>query len=144
AEVLSPDDADDPLVHVTIEALPDDAGYRCAYEVRRRGEALEGTRASTECRLCTDAELEAQFTAAIERLVAKLPRAESAPADVVPPPTSAGSSADEAPRPWTIGRMGQAGIGVAVVGAASLGVGLGLAVAGAPDSAARTSGIAAA
>jgi hypothetical protein len=141
AEVLSPRDADDPQVHVTVEALPEDAGYRCAYEVRRNGEPIEGTRASTECRLCTDVELESQFTAAIERLVAKIPREETTSTDTVPPPSTATPVVDEAPRPWAIGRMGQAGIGVSVVGGATLGVGLGLAIAGARSSPTQTSGI---
>lgn len=138
AEVLSPRGDDDPVVSVKIEALPEDAGYRCAYELRRRGEPIEGTQASSECRLCTDVELESQFTAALERLVPKLAHTD-APADTdTPPPTPV--HVDVEPRGWTIGRMGQAGIGVTAVGAAVLGVGLGLAVAGA-DSV-RTSGIA--
>jgi hypothetical protein len=138
AEVLSPRGDDDPVVSVKIEALPEDAGYRCAYELRRRGEPIEGTQASSECRLCTDVELESQFTAALERLVPKLSRSEEPMAASVPPPTP--THVDAEPHGWTIGRMGQAGIGVTAVGAGTLGVGLGLAVAGADGV--RVSGIA--
>jgi hypothetical protein len=142
AEVLGARTDDDPVVSVSVEALPGDAGYRCAFALQRSGEEIAGTQASTECRLCTDVELEEQVTAMIERLVPKLPRpGEPSSTGQVPPPSAASVDVDAHPSGWVIGRMGQAGIGVSVVGAAALGVGLGLAVGGADSQAVRGSGI---
>jgi hypothetical protein len=138
AAVVEAHDEADPVVLVKVEPLPGTAGYRCAYELRRDGEVIDGTQASSECRLCTDAELSDQVAAAIARLVPKLPRTGAEP---VPPPRAGATTVDRDPNAWVIGGMGQAGIGVSVIGAAVLGVGLGLAIGGGDRGAIRVSGI---
>jgi hypothetical protein len=98
------------------------------YELREGGESVDGTQASTECRLCTDAELEEQVSGAIGRMIARLDRGAT---DTQPPPPDEASPTpvDAASGAWRIGKMGQAGIGVSVVGGFTLGLGLGLAIA---------------
>lgn len=130
AEVLPATSEDDPKIVVRVEALPDGAGYRCYYDGRRRGAVIEGSDATSECRLCTDDELAAHIGGGVERLVVRLFADEAeakAPPSAIRDPRSV-PTLDEPVR-WQIGVLGQTGIGLSVGGGFVFGAGLGLALA---------------
>lgn len=132
AEVLPAASDDDARIEVDVEPLPDDAGFRCKLRVVRGGEVVQGTSATTECRLCTDDELAQQVGEAIERVVARIEpevaeaTSDQAESDVPPPVVAAPVDADGG---WRLGTMGKAGVGLSVGGAAAFGLGMGFAVA---------------
>lgn len=132
AEVLPATSPDDPRIEVAVEPLPDDAGFRCKLRVVQGDQVVEGTSATTECRLCTDDELAKQVGEAIARVAARIepePADEPAPvaADTVPPPVVAVSPNGDGA--WRLEKLGKAGIGLAVSGGTAFGLGMGFAVA---------------
>lgn len=68
--VTRTDDADDPILRVTIEPLEGDTvGYRISHRVDVGGSVVKGSDSVSECRLCTEDELADAAEAAIERAV---------------------------------------------------------------------------
>jgi hypothetical protein len=120
-EVLPAKDEHDPHIVVAIEPLVDDGpGYRCRWGVYRDEVVIAGTDGVSVCKLCTETELVDHVEAAIERVVATVPR-EPTPAPVAPREPS-----DRAQKK-NLGPLGKAGIGVGVVGIAALAAGIPLA-----------------
>jgi hypothetical protein len=120
-EVLPAKGEHDPRIVVAIEPLVDDGpGYRCRWGVYRDEVVIAGTDGVSVCKLCTETELVDHVEAAIERVVATVPR-EEAP-EPIPP------RVDDHAQRRTLGPLGKAGIGVGVVGIAALAAGIPLAV----------------
>lgn len=129
---------------ILVEPLPDGSiGYQVAYE-RLGGAGQVIVRRASQCRLCTESELLDQVEATVVRLVPETPAAVdgamaapdgSAELEAVPPeqPTKRRKrlaerrQADESTTTARLGKLGAAGIGVAVVGLLGVGVGAGLA-----------------
>lgn len=130
-DVLPGRGADDALITIRIDSLPDAIGYRYDYNVTRDGELVEGARGAAECRTCSEAELAEQLDDAIERLVDRLQPEEESAAAEPPPPVVVEPETTVAPPPpgWNVGRLGGAGIVLTGVGGLALGLGVGLAVA---------------
>ncbi len=132
-DVLPGRRADDALITIRVDTLPDAIGYRYDYNVTRNGELVEGARGAAECRTCSEAELAEQLDDAIERLVDRLQpedEDENTP-EVEPPPPAVEPETTPAPPPpgWNVGPMGGTGIALTGVGGLALGLGVGLAVA---------------
>ena len=127
ADVLPAASVADPRIEVEIEALPDEAGYRCKLRITQAGQVVDGADASTECRLCTDDELAKQVSDAVLRIAARIPADE--PPEVAAPVPGPESTAPPRPPQWTVGKLGGAGIGLTAGGGLLTGLGLGLAIA---------------
>lgn len=122
-EVLPARDDDDPRIVIAIEPLGDDGpGYRCRWGVYRDAQVISGTDGVSVCKLCTETELVDHVEAAIERVVATVPR-EQQTRPVGPTKPVADDRAKQG-----LGPLGKAGIGVGVVGIAALAAGIPLAV----------------
>ena len=130
-DVLPGQGADDALITVRIDPLPDAIGYRYSYTVTRGGELVEGTRGAAECRLCNEAELAEQLDGALARVAAQLqPSEEPAPSPSTPPPPQVAPPPPPASGPrWEVSPLGGAGIALTGVGGLALGLGAGLAIA---------------
>lgn len=130
-DVLPGRGAEDALITIRVDTLPDAIGYRYDYNVTRSGELVEGARGAAECRTCSEAELAEQLDDAIERLVDRLQPEEEDTPEVAPPPRVVEPETTPAPLPpgWNVGPMGGTGIALTGVGGLALGLGVGLAVA---------------
>ena len=130
-DVLPGRGAEDALITIRVDTLPDAIGYRYDYNVTRNGELVEGARGAAECRTCSEAELAEQLDDAIERLVARLQPEEEEVAEAEPPPPVVEPETTPASPPpgWNVGPMGGTGIVLTGVGGLALGLGVGLAVA---------------
>ncbi|MCX4246949.1 hypothetical protein [Paraliomyxa miuraensis] len=129
-------EADDPMIHVDVDALQgNEPGYRFELWVSRGGEPV-GERQAIECPLCTESEVvervEATVASVLEQLdsyeVVASPEPESDPqpkpeSDPDPdPPASSDPPANDPPRAKLSG-LGKGGVAMLVVGAAGLGTG---------------------
>lgn len=130
-DVLPGRGAEDALITIRVDTLPDAIGYRYDYNVTRNGELVEGARGAAECRTCSEAELAEQLDDAIERLVDRLQPEEEDTPEAQPPPAVVEPETTAAPPPpgWNVGPMGGTGIALTGVGGLALGLGVGLAVA---------------
>ncbi|HWB81761.1 MAG TPA: hypothetical protein VG755_42655 [Nannocystaceae bacterium] len=121
-EVLPAKADDDPRIVVAIEPLGDDGpGYRCRWGVYRSAEVVSGTDGVSVCKLCTETELVDHVEAAIERVVATVPR------EATPQPVGPTEPVEDDRTKRGLGPLGKAGIGVGVVGIAMLAAGIPLA-----------------
>jgi hypothetical protein len=128
-DVLPARSDDDLEIMVVVVPLPEETtGYRATYQAQRSGDVVEGTAWTSECRLCTEAELVEQVEAGIVRVVGRLGPAAVSDTSSPPPARPVASEdlhpAEDAPR-WS--PVGRAGLGVSIPGAALLGIGIGLA-----------------
>lgn len=124
-EVLPAKAEHDPRIVVAVEPLGDDGpGYRCRFGVYRDEALVEGSDGVSVCKLCTETELVDHVEAAIERVVANVPRESGAVAEPkVAPRVDPGPTDGRKP----LGPLGKAGIGVSVVGVVALAAGIPLA-----------------
>lgn len=126
-------DADDPVIHVDIDELTGpDPGYVCEVWLSH-GDAVLGERRRVECPLCTESEIVQRVETAVAELVAQLPAPTAAaepPAEPTPAPASTSTPASTEPEQTPsdpprarLRRLGKAGVGLVVAGAAGVGVG---------------------
>ena len=125
--VVSNDPAD-PRVVVVVEPMGDEEnpGFVVGYSLEQADEIIPGSARQSECPLCTRTELVDRIAGDLGPLLALAEdhQADQGGGEVEGP----GEPIDEGPPPDTrkIGPLGYAGIGLAVVGLAGVGTGIGL------------------
>jgi hypothetical protein len=131
AKVL-PGNADDAALAVTVlELQGDDPGYAVSFELRAADGSSISEPTRVECSLCTETELVARVEAELATVVATLRELGDSEPEVSsnePPPEQRPEQPEPTPPAPTHAGMLAGGISLLVVGAGSLGAGVGLAI----------------